>query len=209
MTNITKEIKVADLDSASLKDVQTALKALGYYKDKIDGIYGKNTGYGFAEWKTDNWLNNTEVIGPASWAQLSEQAGQISSINWHDNSCKISKHFTVKEVTKGDNARIPTDKTIESNILTLAKQLDTIRDIWGSPIGVTSWYRPPKVNAAVGGASNSQHLYGKAADIYPIGKDINQFQKWLDTYWDKALGYGARRGFVHLDLRPGRIRWHY
>ena len=100
MTNITEEIKVADLDSASLKDVQTALKALGYYNDKIDGVYGKNTGHGFAEWKTDNWLNNTEVISPTSWAQLSKQAGQISSINWHDNSCKISRHFTVKEVPK-------------------------------------------------------------------------------------------------------------
>ena len=86
-----------------------------------------------------------------------------------------------------------------------------MREAWGSPLLVNSWYRPPDINRAVGGASNSQHLYGKAADIRPAQGNIYDFQKWLDNVaWkDKAVGYGAKKGFVHVDLRPGRIRWNY
>jgi hypothetical protein len=39
-----------------------------------------------------------------------------------------------------------------------------------------------------------------------------QFEKWLDTsaWADRAMGYGcaANRGFTHVDLRPGWIRWN-
>ena len=132
-------------------------------------------------------------------------------INWHDESCKISKYFTVGEVTKGDPRRIPVSNSKHAqNIVNLAIHLDKIREEWGHPIGVNSWYRPPQVNAEVGGAKNSQHLNGSAADIKPLGGgSVYEFQAWLDKRWDRALGYGAKKGFVHIDLREGRIRWIY
>ena len=43
--------------------------------------------------------------------------------------------------------------------------LDKVRELWGKPIGVTSGYRSAELNRAVGGAKNSQHLRGEAADI--------------------------------------------
>lgn len=206
---INESSLLSDLDPAALKLVQEALGKLGYYPGPIDGLFGKNTAHGFAEWKADNYLGETTKIGPSSWQQLKQQAGEVIAVNWNDPNCQISKHFTVREVTNGDRRRIPTRADIQQNILLLAKELDKIRDDWGKPLGVTSWYRPPDVNRAVGGARNSQHIYGKAADIYPIGGNIFEFQKWLDARWDKALGYGAKKGFVHLDLRPGKIRWNY
>ena len=133
------------------------------------------------------------------------------TINWSDPKQKISKYFTVGEVTQGDRRRVPSDPTVIKNILALAHELDKIREAWGKPIGVTSWYRPRAINRAVGGVQDSQHINGGAADIYPIGGDIFAFQKWLDSRWNRALGYGAKKGFVHVDLRaPGqRIRWNY
>lgn len=133
------------------------------------------------------------------------------SINWNDFNAKVSKYFTVREVTNGDRRRIPTDNTIKQNIFTLARELDRVREAWGSGIIVTSWYRPPAVNRAIGGATRSQHILGKAADIRPVQGDLYRFQDWLDkvAWKDKALGYGAKKGFVHLDLRPGNIRWNY
>ncbi len=206
---ITQTQKLSELDANTLKLVQTSLQKLGYYTDKIDGLFGKNTGEAFARWKTDNFLKDTILIGQSSWEQLQKESAKIVSINWSDFTCKVSKYFTVEEVTQKDTRRIPKDKNIQNNILKLAKELDKIREDWGSPIGVTSWYRPPAINKAVGGVSNSQHLNGGAVDIYPIGGDIYKFQTWLDKRWNMALGYGARRGFCHIDLRPGRIRWDY
>lgn len=133
--------------------------------------------------------------------------------NWNNPNERISKHFIVKEVTQNDTRRIPLlNSDVEKNILFLAAKLDKIRDKWGRPIGVTSWYRPVRVNAEVGGVANSQHITGGAADIYDYlgGKDA-EFEAFLDREWDRALGYGvaAGRGFTHLDLRLGRIRWDY
>ncbi|MBD2288156.1 hypothetical protein H6F92_04720 [Microcystis wesenbergii FACHB-1317] len=79
-----------------------------------------------------------------------------TQINWRNPFQKISKYFSVGEVTKGDARRIPpTGDDIEREILKLAIKLDQIREEWGSAIVVTSWYRPPEVNRAVGGSSNS------------------------------------------------------
>jgi putative chitinase len=211
-----KTIKLNQLneDVELCKEVQTLLAKAGYYTHNIDGICGVNTKTAFANFKIATSQNEPTLLGPGSATLLLKLASQSApvpkdKINWRIPSQRISKYFTVGDVTQRDNRRIPTDPTVINNILRLAKELDEVREAWGGPIGVTSWYRPPAVNRAVGGVSNSQHINGGAADIYPVGKDIYQFQKWLDSKWDKALGYGAKRGFVHCDLRPGRIRWNY
>lgn len=137
----------------------------------------------------------------------------MTVIEWHKPNFKISKYFTVGEVTQNDRRRSPIPGSlIEKNILFLARKLDVIRDKWDSPIGVTSWYRPPDVNREVGGVVNSQHLTGSAVDIYTYSGDENEFENFLDVEWStRHLGYGVQsgRGFTHLDLRLGRIRWTY
>lgn len=96
--------------------------------------------------------------------------------------------------------------TIQNNLKRLAKRLQALRDITGKPITITSGYRGPKLNKAVGGASNSYHTKGLAVDINIAGMTERQVQKSLDLLWDGGLGYG--HGFTHLDLGPKR-RFNY
>ena len=49
--------------------------------------------------------------------------------------------------------------------------LDPIRAAWGKPIVVNSGYRCPELNRCIGGATNSQHTKGQAADIECVSRD--------------------------------------
>lgn len=141
----------------------------------------------------------------------------LSKLDWNDFNSKVSRYFTVGEVMQYDKRRMPQSTEIKNNVLWMAQQLDRVREAWGSSIGVTSWYRDPATNSRVGGAIYSQHLNGWGVDIYPHDGSIYDFQKWLDSKWGDALGYGAARGFVHVDGRsrigfngkPGSVRWAY
>jgi hypothetical protein len=61
-------------------------------------------------------------------------------------------------------------KEYEDNMRALIENvLDPLREQYGHPIYVSSGYRCPKLNNAVNGAINSQHMRGEAADIYAKG----------------------------------------
>ena len=84
---------------------------------------------------------------------------------------KLSKNFSLEELTfsiTANNHGINNTPSAEAKaaLKRLAVEvLQPIRDAWGQPIVVTSGYRCPKLNAAVGGVKGSQHLLGQAADI--------------------------------------------
>ncbi|MEM9806346.1 MAG: D-Ala-D-Ala carboxypeptidase family metallohydrolase [Cyanobacteria bacterium P01_D01_bin.56] len=94
--------------------------------------------------------------------------------------------------------------------------LEKCRAYFGdSPLVITSGYRPPEINAAIGGARRSEHLYDAvntgAVDFYIKGVSVYEVESWCDKQFPYSIGYGAARGFVHLGMRPGkpRVRWVY
>lgn len=91
---------------------------------------------------------------------------------------KISKHLTLAELTRSESAKrlgisnMPTQEHIE-NLKQLAEHIfEPIREHFGQPIYISSGYRSQKLNAAIGGAINSQHNRGMAIDIDMDGTDI-------------------------------------
>ena len=80
-------------------------------------------------------------------------------------------YFTIEELTYSQTAvkrgiRNETTPEVEKNLTALVcVVLDPAREKWGKPIHVTSGYRCPELNKAVGGVPTSQHLKGEAADI--------------------------------------------
>ena len=72
-------------------------------------------------------------------------------------------------------------QSVEASIIPHLLQLSLTSNCllrWGQPIIVDSGYRCPKLNKAVKGAANSQHLLGQAADILTL-KDIPAENKKL------------------------------
>jgi zinc D-Ala-D-Ala carboxypeptidase len=87
---------------------------------------------------------------------------------------KLSTHFTLTELTASQTAqRLKIDNTPAPELLPrmvlLAELLERIRAHLGSPVTVTSGYRCPPLNRAVGGVTSSDHAQGHAADIVVPG----------------------------------------
>jgi len=86
------------------------------------------------------------------------------------DAVKLTDHFTLAELTHSQTAdRLGLDNTPPPHIIprlaATAHGLEMIRALVQYPINISSGYRSPAVNAAVGGAKASQHLSGHAADI--------------------------------------------
>lgn len=88
----------------------------------------------------------------------------------------------------------------------LIEHLEDLRRICGGrPLRIVSGYRSPEHNRRVGGAPNSQHLHGRAADI-PLG-----YATVTQATAAGFTGIGIRgRWATHVDVRPGqRVTWRY
>lgn len=80
--------------------------------------------------------------------------------------------------------------------------LQRLRTTMGAPLIVTSGFRCPSHNKAVGGAPASQHMRGTAADVVTAGHDVPHMLKLAEDFGAGGLGEYPRQGFVHIDVRP-------
>lgn len=84
---------------------------------------------------------------------------------------RIVKNFSFKEMSNNeadeDIKLILTPEVVEH-----AQMMQELRDWYGNPLNVSSWYRTATFNKKCGGASNSAHLDGRATDINNIPKSM-------------------------------------
>lgn len=117
----------------------------------------------------------------------------------------LSEHFSLAELTI---TRQPLDNTPPANLLPnlteTARQMERVRELLnGAAILVTSAYRSPAVNAAVGGSPTSGHMKGYAVDfIAPrFGNPLAICRKLAtsDLKFDQLLQEGT---WVHISFDP-------
>ena len=126
-----------------------------------------------------------------------------------DASIIPNGNFTWAEATRG-GARMPPNQATVDAMIRIAKLAQQARDRIGRPFIITSWYRPPAINARVGGASNSRHIVGDAIDFYVPGLSGNQIYWALDPWWTGGLGRYTRFPMLsHIDARGNRARWRH
>lgn len=126
----------------------------------------------------------------------------------------VTPHFTYGEFTLYQEERRFLSAGSIPAMVKLLEFLERLRaDFGGASVVITSGHRPPTVNRRIGGATYSEHLFRApgigGVDFYVKGVDICQVQDYCDRHWPESLGYGAKRGFVHLGCGRGRVRWPY
>ena len=124
----------------------------------------------------------------------------------------ITPHFSVAEFASHDHVPYPAE-WVMSRLAPLCAMLETIRAEFDRPMVIVSGYRSPAHNAEVGGASASQHMQGRAADIVLVNvKPSVVHARVLELYEQGRLpalgGLGKYDGWVHVDIRPQNPAGH-
>ena len=105
------------------------------------------------------------------------------------------KYFTMSELTSSPTARRKgidnTPNGVQRAALTalVTNILDPLREAYGKPIVVTSGFRCPRLNRAVGGVAKSQHMKGEAADIRTLSDRPSDNRKLFDLIIKLGLPY--------------------
>ena len=129
------------------------------------------------------------------------------------------KYFSVEELTSSATAQregienTPTESAYHLLHVLVDQLLDPIREAWGEPIVVSSGYRCKELNALVGGAKNSHHMLGCAADLIAgnkadhrrLFKLIQQMQQEGKIRFTQLILEGDGR-WIHVSYVPSDLR---
>ena len=125
----------------------------------------------------------------------------------------MSKYFSLKELIASTEAyKQKIDNTPgeeeKAHLEELMEFMDGIRSAWGSAIIVTSGYRCPELNEAIGGAKKSAHQTGYAVDCVPANNKKKEFFEFCKEYlkdldFDEMLFEKNSKGAIwcHIALK--------
>jgi hypothetical protein len=106
-------------------------------------------------------------------------------------------NFSPAEIAcKGTSSLLVNDEALDA--------LQRLRNVLAKPLILTSAYRSPQHNAAVNGATGSQHLEGAAFDVQMTNHDPEAFERAAKASGFRGIGYYPASGFIHIDTGPAR-----
>jgi hypothetical protein len=124
---------------------------------------------------------------------------------------KLSKNFALSEITHSNTAKRlgidnePTETHLQNMQHLVDNLIQPLRDSIG-PIRVSSGYRNPALNRAIGGSSSSQHCKGQALDLqfWQMGKMMNELI--YDWILDSGLEFDQMINefdfaWIHISLK--------
>lgn len=144
---------------------------------------------------------------------------------------QLTKNFSLAELTRSETAarrgwsNTPDSVALGHLIMLAWYVLEPLRDKLGRPVLINSGYRSSLVNSAVGGADNSLHLRGRAADLVvpgmrsaevarvasalqlPISELIVEFNEWVHIAVAEPGKMPERREFTALRRDDGLVEY--
>jgi peptidoglycan hydrolase-like protein with peptidoglycan-binding domain len=233
---LTVPRNIDELEPNIVRWIQVQLKRGGYLDGEPDGVCGPKTLAALAEFKEEQNLEYPKGVGQTTLNLLAEliepdttseqpeglnqkplaNAGSKSGASatlpvvglvYANEWILPNSYLTWGEMTKNLTRR-PTQASEIKNIQNMAKVFGLIRTKFGSPIGVTSGFRPAHLRI---GVPNSQHIPGRAVDIYPLNGNFATLLNVLKNEPQvKGIGLGQAKGFLHADIRPAsRVIFRY
>lgn len=158
-----------------------------------------------------------KIVQPPTEEIAGEPVMNIKEIKRTD---KLSENFSLSEFLKSQTAsrrgidNTPTDEHLADMKILVDNVLQPLREELGKPLIITSGYRSPALNKAIGGSTTSQHSKGQAADIECIGMSNRQLAMYIrDNFeFDQLIlefynpDEGENSGWVHVSFVYGENR---
>ena len=175
----------------AVKTLQRALLKAGEKLPKFgaDGHFGNETESAVKSFQKAHKLKVDGIPGPNTYRELKFYA--YPNFRKDEFACKCGEYCNGHPVD------------VDEKLLVL---LQKIRDHFGKAVVITSAVRCKTHNKAVGGVSNSQHLYGTAADIKVPGVSPSALLAYADKINPNG-GVGKYSWGIHIDTRKGKSRW--
>ncbi|WP_249124185.1 D-Ala-D-Ala carboxypeptidase family metallohydrolase [Saccharopolyspora erythraea] len=196
---------------ADVKELQ--IRVAGWAADSaqkthvaVDGQFGPGTKAAVVRFQRAYGLAGSGVVDSATQQKL----------NALEDSDGSTAHFEFAEFHSKDGAGFNGGNvgaaTVKENVRRLMYKLEAIRKKAGdAPITVNSGFRSKAHNQSVGGAPNSQHTYGIAADIVVSGRTVSQTIGYAQT--SGLSGIIRYSSFTHVDSRVeysyGANSWYW
>lgn len=193
----------------TVKQKQHLLAYLGYYVGNIDGIWGTMSKTAMDAFKADfKGLDTPNMPENAPEKALkhavaydlfkTEPVKERTGTFWDEIEYFTREEFKCKCGGKYCNG-YPSEP--DERMVRIADQL---RKNLGVPITIVSGLRCKTWNAIQGGVSNSQHMYGEAADIYAKGVSQPSVEAELDKIGGVRYHYAIKGSSnVHFDVPKG------
>lgn len=193
----------------TIKQKQHLLAYLGYYVGNVDGVWGQLSETAMNAFKADSKgldipnmpenaqekaLKHAVAYDLFKTEPVKEETGTFwDEIEYFDRSefkCKCGGKYCNGYPAEPDERMV--------------RIVDQLRKNLGVPITIVSGLRCKTWNAIQGGVSNSQHMYGEAADIYAKGVSQSRVEQELDKIGGVRYHYAITGSSnVHFDVPKG------
>lgn len=217
----------------TMKQKQALLAYLGYYDGPLDGLWGEKSKMateafqgdfggisvdGICGDQTEKALKHAVAYGIEKKSDSTDYTADYTNVqnNNTGNSADSNtgtlldgiKYFKKPEFACKCGGRYCNGYPAEID-MNMVKIADKIREKIGKPITINSGLRCKTHNANVGGVSNSQHLYGTAADLgCPDGCTPAQMASIAEEIMGNTGGIGIYSWGIHIDTRSTKSRWN-